>query len=106
MKTLRSDNSGEYKSDPFLQFCRDHGIRRHFIVRETSQQNGVAERLNRTLLEKVRCMMTQSGLSRSFWAEALVYASHLVNKLSCTAIQGKTPLERWSGSVASDYESL
>ena len=35
VKTLRSDNGGEYKSDPFLQFCRDHGIRRHFTVRET-----------------------------------------------------------------------
>ena len=53
IKVLRSDNRGEYnKSDPFLKLCRDVGIDRHFTVRETSQQNGVAERLNRTLLEK------------------------------------------------------
>ena len=51
-------------------------------------------------------MMTHSGLPRSFWAETLVYASHLVNRLSCTAIDGKTPLEHWFGSVTSDYESL
>ncbi|KAJ8899013.1 hypothetical protein K2173_008836 [Erythroxylum novogranatense] len=52
IKTLRSDNSGEYKSDPFLEVCQDEGIVRHFTVRETPQQNGVAERMNRTLLEK------------------------------------------------------
>ncbi|CAL8989939.1 unnamed protein product, partial [Prunus brigantina] len=54
IKTLRSDNGGEYKSDPFLKVCQDEGIVRHFTVRETPQQNGVAERMNRTLLEKVR----------------------------------------------------
>ncbi|CAL8989595.1 unnamed protein product, partial [Prunus brigantina] len=53
IKTLRSDNGGEYKSDPFLKVCQDEGIVRHFTVRETPQQNGVAERMNRTLLEKV-----------------------------------------------------
>ena len=51
---LRSDNGGEYKSDPFLQLCLDEGIKRHFTVRETPQQNEVAERFNRTLLEKIR----------------------------------------------------
>ncbi|ONK80561.1 uncharacterized protein A4U43_C01F19200 [Asparagus officinalis] len=75
-------------------------------VRETPQRNRVAERLNRTLLENVQCIMTQSGLARSFWAEALVYASHLVNRLPCTVIEGKTPMEHWYGSVASDYETL
>ena len=53
IKVLRSDNRGEYKSDPFLKLCRNKGIDRHFTVRETPQQNGVAERMNRTLLEKV-----------------------------------------------------
>ncbi|CAL9009245.1 unnamed protein product, partial [Prunus brigantina] len=53
IKTLRSDNGGEYKSDPFFKVCQDEGIVRHFTVRETPQQNGVAERMNRTLLEKI-----------------------------------------------------
>ncbi|CAL2233267.1 unnamed protein product [Prunus armeniaca] len=53
IKTLRSDNDGEYKFDPFMKVCQDEGIVRHFTVRETPQQNGVAERMNRTLLEKV-----------------------------------------------------
>ncbi|KAH9803321.1 hypothetical protein KPL71_001718 [Citrus sinensis] len=54
IKVLRSDNGGEYTSDPFLQVCQNEGIKRHFTVRHTPQQNGVAERMNRTLLEKVR----------------------------------------------------
>ena len=53
IKVLRLDNGGEYKSDPFLKLCRDKGIVRHFTVREIPQQNGVAERKNRTLLENV-----------------------------------------------------
>jgi len=50
---LQSDNGGEYKSDPFLKLCHDEGIIRYFTVEETPQQNGVAERMNMTLLEKV-----------------------------------------------------
>jgi len=53
IKVLQSDNGCEYKSDPFLKLCRDEGIERHFIVRKILKQNEVAERSNRTLLEKV-----------------------------------------------------
>ena len=53
IKVLRSENGREYKSDPFLKLCRDVGIDMHFTVRETPQQNGVAKRMNMTLLEKV-----------------------------------------------------
>jgi len=106
IKVLRSDNIGEYTGNPFLQLCRDEGIEKHFTVRETSQQNGVAERMNRTLLKKVRCMLSNTGLSIYFWAEALAYACYLVNRLLSSAIGGKTPLEAWSGKVAQDYDLL
>ena len=66
IKILRSDNGGEYTSDPFLQICCDEGIKRQFTVRETPQQNRVAEKMNRTLLEKVRCMLSNFELSKSF----------------------------------------
>ena len=52
-KVLWSDNEGEYKSDPFLKLCYDESIERHFIVSKTPQQNGIAERINRTLLDMV-----------------------------------------------------
>ena len=106
LKRLRSDNGGEYKSDPFLKVCQNEGIVRHFTVPGTPQQNGVAERMNRTLVDKVRCMLSQSGLSKAFWAEALMYASHIINRLPSTAIDGKTPIEVWSGQPASDYDCL
>lgn len=62
IKVLRSDNGGEYTSDPFHKVCQDEGIKRHFTVRETPQQNGVAERMNRTLLESTMYVI-------KFWFE-------------------------------------
>ncbi|KAH9802505.1 Integrase catalytic domain-containing protein [Citrus sinensis] len=106
IKVLRSDNEGEYTSDPFLQVCQNEGIKRHFTVRHTPQQNGLAERMNRTLLEKVQCMLSNAGLDKKFWAEAVSYASHLVNRLPSAAIGGKAPMEMWSGKHAQDYDSL
>ncbi|KAH9697268.1 Integrase catalytic domain-containing protein [Citrus sinensis] len=84
----------------------NEGIKRHFTVRHTSQQNSVAERMNRTLLEKVRCMLSNAGLDKKFWAETVSYASHLVNRLPSAAIGGKTPMKMWSGKHAQDYDSL
>ena len=106
IRRLRSDNGGEYKSDPFLQVCQEEGIVRHFTVRGTPQQNGVAERMNRTLLEKVRCMLSNAGLGKAFWAEAVTYACHLINRLPAAANEGKTPMEVWSGKPATNYDSL
>ncbi|KAH9771353.1 Integrase catalytic domain-containing protein [Citrus sinensis] len=106
IKRLRSDNGGEYKNDQFLQICQDEGIVRHFTVRDTPQQNGVAKRMNRTILEKVRCMLSNAGLNKEFWAEAVVYACHLINRLPSTAIEGRTPMEMWTGKPATDYNSL
>jgi len=57
IKILRSDSGEVYKSVPFLQLCRDECIERHFTVRETLQQNGVVEKFNRILLEKMRCLL-------------------------------------------------
>jgi len=106
IKILRSENGGEYKSGPFLQLCLDEGIQRHFTVRKTPQQNGVAERFNCTLLEKIQCLLLNSTLNKSFWAEAMTYASHLINKLSSFAIGGKTLMKMWSGKTATDYDML
>lgn len=65
-KVLRTDNGGEYTSDPFNEVCKKEGIVRHFTIRRNPQQNGVIERLNITLLEKVRCMLLQADLTSLF----------------------------------------
>ena len=68
IKRLRTDNGMEFFSSEFDEFCRDEGIARHRTMRRTPQQNGVAEQMNRTLLERARCMLPNAGLSKDFWA--------------------------------------
>lgn len=71
IKCLRTDNGGEYTGDEFDTFCRQEGIKRQFTTSYTPQQNGVADRMNRTLLERARVMLATAGLEKSFWAEAV-----------------------------------
>uniref|UniRef100_A0AAV1V3B1 Polyprotein n=1 Tax=Peronospora matthiolae TaxID=2874970 RepID=A0AAV1V3B1_9STRA len=66
VKTLRSDNGGEYTSRSMSKFCADHGIMQKFTPPYTPQLNGVAERMNRTLVESARCMMEHAELSKSY----------------------------------------
>lgn len=66
IKKLRTDNGLEYCSDKFKQYCKQEGMARHYTVADTPPQNGLAERMNRTILERVRCMLVCSGLSRVF----------------------------------------
>jgi len=66
IKVLQLGNRSEYKSDPFLKLYRDEGIERHFTVRKIPQQNGVAKRMNTTLLEEVQCILSNAGLSKNF----------------------------------------
>jgi transposase InsO family protein len=57
IKSLRTDRGGEYLSNEFQKYCRDHGIKHQLTTRYTPQQNGVSERKNRTIMEMVRCML-------------------------------------------------
>ena len=66
IKKLRSDKGGEYKNDLFLKVFQDEGIVRHFTNIDSLQQNEVAERMNHTLLKKVRCMLFNACLSKGF----------------------------------------
>ncbi|KAJ9557676.1 hypothetical protein OSB04_012290 [Centaurea solstitialis] len=93
----RSDNDGEFTRGNFKDFSSSKGIHCHYTTPGDPQSNGVAERMNRTLLEKVRCMLLTSGFPKSFWAEALNTAVHIVNRLPCSAIGGKIPEEVWRG---------
>ena len=105
IKRLRTDNGLEFCSGDFNEFCADAGIVRHRTVRHTPQQNGVAERMNRTLLERARCMLSNAGMEKDFWAEAVNTACYLVNRSPSTAIDCKTPFEKWSGKPC-DYSNL
>ncbi|KAH9659018.1 hypothetical protein KPL70_023705 [Citrus sinensis] len=89
----------------FLAFCKQEGIQRQFTVAYTPQQNGVAERMNRTLTERIRAMLRTAGLPNSFWAEAAKTACYIVNRSPSTAIGLKTAMEMWTGKPA-DYSYL
>ncbi|RVW33033.1 Retrovirus-related Pol polyprotein from transposon TNT 1-94 [Vitis vinifera] len=95
----------EWKTMDFDEFCRKEGIVRHRTVRHTPQQNGVAEWMNQTLVQRARCMRIDAGLSKKFWAEAVNTAAYLVNRSPSTAIDFKTPQEVWSGKP-SNYSGL
>ena len=79
VKKLRTDNGLEFYNQVFDEFCANEGITRHKTVRMTPQQNGLAERMNRTLMDKVRCIMIQAKIPKNLWAEILNTACYLVH---------------------------
>ena len=96
--TLRTDNAGEYMSSEFEKYLKEKGIKHETSVAYSPQQNGVAERMNRTLLESARAMVYHAGLSKAFWAEAVNTAAYIRNRVT-TATSGQTPYERWYGRI-------
>ena len=71
LKILRTDNGGEFTSNKFEEYLKSEGIHHEYTIPKTPEQNGVAERLNRTLVETVRSMLIDSKLPHKFWAEAV-----------------------------------
>nr|GEV70537.1 putative reverse transcriptase domain-containing protein [Tanacetum cinerariifolium] len=98
IKSLRSDLEGEYMSQEFLDHLKDHGIIAHRTPPYTPQHNGVLERRNRTLLDMVRSMMSQTTLPKSFWDYALETAACILNMVSTKKVE-KTPYEVWHGQA-------
>ena len=105
IKIVRSDRGSEYygrydelgqNPGPFAKFLEKHGIRAQYTVPSTPQQNGVAERRNRTLMEMVRSMMSYSSVPFSLWGEALKTAMYILNRVPSKAVS-KTPFELWTG---------
>ena len=97
IKALFSDNGGEYTSKEFTRYLAEEGIRHELTTPRTPEQNGFAERLNRTLMEGVRTMLVDSMLPRRFWAEALSTMVYIRNRSPTKALAGITPHEAWSG---------
>ena len=74
VNSLQSEKRGEYKSDKLARYCAERGIQQKFTVPYTPQLNGVAERMNRTLVECARCMMEHAGLGKSYWGGTVMTA--------------------------------
>jgi hypothetical protein len=101
IKVLRTDNGRDFYGNEFEEFCKKCGIARKKTTPYTPQQNGVAERMNMTLMEKARCMISGVGLGQELWAEVVGIACYLVNRSPSSTLDDKTPQEVWTGKETS-----
>ncbi|GKG19004.1 putative ribonuclease H-like domain-containing protein, partial [Tanacetum coccineum] len=91
VKTIRCDNGTEFKNSDVIEFCGLKGIKREYSNARTLQQNGVAERKNRTLIEAARTILADSFLPNTFWTEAVSTACYVLNRVLVTKPHNKTP---------------
>src|SRR5271168_1572192 len=88
-------------SKEFEKFCKKCGIAPQKTTPYTPHQNGVAERMNKTLMERERSMLSGSGLGQEFWAEAVDTACYLINRPPSSELEDKTPQEVWTSKKPS-----
>jgi hypothetical protein len=94
IKCLHTDRGGEYLGNDFVKYLEERGVERKLTIHDTPEENEVAERLNRTLMEKVRAMIFTSQLPTGMWGEALMHAVFLKNCTWTWALpEGLTPFE-------------
>ena len=95
IKTVRSDGGGEYDA-PLNEFCAQHGIIHQTTAPYSPQQNGIAERKNRTLKELMNAMLLSSVLPQNLWREAILSANYVLNRIPHRKTN-RTPYELWKG---------
>nr|CAN62086.1 hypothetical protein VITISV_035123 [Vitis vinifera] len=93
VRVLRSDNGGEYQSSDLQKYLEEHDIIHQTTCSSTPQQNGVAERKNRHLLEVVRASLIAAKIPISYWGEAITSATYLINRVPSSPINFQTPLQ-------------
>ncbi|GJV50213.1 ribonuclease H-like domain-containing protein [Tanacetum coccineum] len=103
VKVIRCDNGNEFKNMIMNHFYEMKGIKREFSVARTPQQNGVAERKNRTLIKAARTMLADSKLPTTFWAEAVNTACYVQNRVLVIKPHNKTPYELFLGQRIEFY---
>lgn len=96
---LKSDRGGEYRSSRFLAFAATHGIVLEQGPAKTPQHNGLAERFNRTIMERVRAQMIHSNMPSKLWGEAVMATSHILN-LSPSSSTHQSPHDIWHAASA------
>lgn len=99
VKKLRTDNGLEFGNYKLDEFHKDDGVVKHRTCTYTPHQNGVAERLNKTIMDKVRSMLSESGLDKKFWIEAASTSVYLINMSLSSATDLNIPEERWTSPV-------
>ncbi|GAA5884519.1 hypothetical protein JCM1840_000195, partial [Sporobolomyces johnsonii] len=95
LQRFRSDNGGEYSSRAFRAYLDEHGVAFESPPPYSPASNGVAERVNRSILEGIRAILHQAGADKSLWAEALLAFVFVKNRSPHAALKGKVPLSVW-----------
>lgn len=93
IKGLRTDRGGEYTSHEFSTYCKEHGIRRQLTTAYTPQQNDIAERKNRTVMNMVRSMLSARKMPRICWPEAVIWTFYVLNRCPTLEVKDITPQE-------------
>nr|GEX65349.1 retrovirus-related Pol polyprotein from transposon TNT 1-94 [Tanacetum cinerariifolium] len=97
VKELKCDNRGEFRNKEMNDFCSQKRIKREFSNARTPQQNGIAERRNKTLIEAARTMLAEAKLPVTFWAKAVNTACYVQNRALVNKSHNKTPYELFNG---------
>lgn len=95
IERLRCDNGGEYSSKEFKNFCMERGIKIQYTIPYNPEQNGVAERYNRSIMEKARCLIFDANIDKKFWGEAVRTSVYLLNRIPTSMLPETTPAEIW-----------
>ena len=100
LMAVRTDNGGEYRGQ-FKEYCKFQGIRLEYTVSKTPELNRLAERMNRTIVERVRSILMHAKLPKSYWAEAMYTAVYLINRSPSVPLKGDVPQRVWTGKDVS-----
>jgi len=100
LKCVRTNNGGEY-CGPFDEYCRQQDIRHQKTPPKTPQLNCLAEKMNMTLMERVRCLLSEVKLLGFFWDEALYIVAHVINLSPIVVLQDDVPDKVWYGKDVS-----
>lgn len=96
---IRTDNGNEFKANIFASFCSENGMVHEFTCSYTPQKDGVSERLNRTLMDKVRSRFEDTNLSKYLWGEAIRCAVFQLNRSPTRALRVKVPAQIFLGKL-------
>jgi transposase InsO family protein len=97
IKCLRCDGGGEYFSNEFSEYLKEHGIQRKYSCSYCPQHNGVAKRKNRHIAKITRAMLNEKNLPNYFWVETVAIAAYIMNQTPIMAVHGMTPKEKFIG---------
>ena len=97
IRGLRTDWEGEFTSNEFNKFCKDNRTKRQLTAAYTPQQNAVAERRNRTIMNIIRCLLSEEEMPKKLWPEAARWTAHVLNHSYTEVIKDMVLEEKWSG---------